>query len=410
VTILDGNALLPDQKNCEQLTIQKAESLISTSVKSKSFIKYILGPVLSLCLGIFIFQSSVGLKGKENASTSAISEPSEQRDFARPVENTNLPRIAILPFETIGENSEYSFLPDILESEFNQIITVIEGLTVVSFYSKTASQDQLFEYQNLREEFDLDYVIASELSYYDEMFKLNVSLVRTADNGVLGNEIYDLDISNAADPIEFFGKIAPKITLMTANKLGLSLGSLPNSWKDYSFYAKIKQAELMTEVADYESVKKASALLREAIDEEPNYILPYLKLINSLSWEINFLMGDYESLIKEQAELALKMQEISPSAPETLIISAFMGYVNDDGIYRLAVGEGSQPDPLDVSKHVLAKDHDNIEAMLNIAYMSEFVESQADTVAAYADVLELAPRITAMLYFVMLTSQNRVKL
>ena len=74
------------------------------------------------------------------------------------------------------------------------------------------------------------------------------------------------------------------------------------------------EAERLSEPGDYESTKKAVALLREAIEEEPNYLYSYFRLFYMLSWEFNFLVGEYESILKERAEIVIKMQEISPRA------------------------------------------------------------------------------------------------
>jgi len=115
-------------------------------------------------------------------------------------------------------------------------------------------------------------VIGSKLTSYGEIFKLAVSLVRVKDQSVLDTQSYDLNLSNDADLNELLSKIASKTTLMTANKLSLSVEELPTSWRNYDFYAKFKEAEAIAETADYESLKRANQLFREVISEEPNYI------------------------------------------------------------------------------------------------------------------------------------------
>jgi len=149
--------------------------------------------------------------------------------------------------------------------------------------------------------------------------------------------------------------IASKVTLMTANQLGLSVEDLPPSWEDYEFFAKIKQAEEIYENGDYESIKKATELMREAIQEEPSYVPAYSTLINMLSWKSSFFLDDYEVLFKEQEELARKMREISPEAPETLMINAILSYI-DDGVSKAELGEYIEDDPVSVAKYILKKD------------------------------------------------------
>jgi len=162
--------------------------------------------------------------------------------------------------------------------------------------------------------------------------------------------------------------IASKVTLMTANQLGLSVEDLPPSWEDYEFFAKIKQAEEIYENGDYESIKKATELMREAIQEEPSYVPAYSTLINMLSWKSSFFLDDYEVLFKEQEELARKMREISPEAPETLMINAILSYI-DDGVSKAELGEYIEDDPVSVAKS------------------SEFEREQAETIKAYEDLI-----------------------
>lgn len=393
VTVLVSNNLSSDSEDCEQLNRADLDPdhIERPFFKSSLAPKYIIGAVLSLLLGLFVFQSSFGSKGLESAFNDDIFESSERQDLNRSDENKRFPRIAILPFETIGENPLYSYLPDVLESEFNQTITAINNLTVVSFYAKTDSQEQVFKYKTLRNEFDLDYVIASKLATYGQSFKLTVSLIRTEDSSVLSSETYNLDVSNADNPRDLFADIVPKITLMTANKLNLSLGELPSSWKNYAFYAKLEKAEAFYDEGSYESIVKAAALYREVVEEEPNYLPTYLHLIFSLSAQNNFSVIDDDSLLKEMAELILKMREISPGAPETQYINAATGYVNEDGVYIGSVGEDFEFDVIGAFKHLLEKDPDNSYTMSALAYASEFLEEQSDTVRAYKNALELAP-------------------
>ncbi len=388
VTTLNSNGLSPDQEDCEQLRVAKQQSVKRPLVRSWLLPKFILPGALCLFLALFVIQPFSGKMWVENIPKSGLLETFKAQDV---YDEKDLPRIGVLPFEKFGENSRYSFLPDVLESEFNQTITAVSGLTVVSFYSKTATQDQFFEYNDFREEFDLDYVIASELSYYEDVFKLNVSLVRTEDDSVLANETYDLDVSSDADPVDFFASIAPKITLMTANTLNLPLGALPNSWKNYAFYAKIEEAELLIEAADYESVKKAVGLLREVVEEEPSYLPAYSKLIFYLSLQMNFIVDDNDALHKEQAELAIKMKEISPGAPDTLMNNALMGTMSENGVYKPAVGEPINADPVSIMKYVLEKDPDNLLAMSGLAFFKQFLEDPAETVQAYEKALQLSP-------------------
>jgi DNA-binding winged helix-turn-helix (wHTH) protein/TolB-like protein len=300
-------------------------------------------------------------------------------------------RVAILPFETIGDHELYGFLPDVLETEFNQTLTAVKGLTLVSFAPKPRLESDFKDYKALKDAFDLDYAIVSKLSSYGEIFKLNVSLIGVADSSVLNNETYDLNLSNETEIKDLLADIASKVTLTTANKLNLSVEGLSASWKDYDFYVKIEQADDIGYAADYESLNKAAQLLREAIKEEPNYLPAYSQLIEFLTYQINFAYGDYEPLLKEQTELAMKMQEISARAPETLLINSAFETMTEGGVNKASLGELLDGGHVDVINYVLKKDPDNFLAMTMLAYESEFSGPQSVTVKAYKNVLRVSP-------------------
>jgi len=245
----------------------------------------------------------------------------------------------------------------------------------------------------LQDAFDLDYAIAARMLPYGQAFKLNVSLVDVEGREVLYNEPFDLDISDKDNMKNLPALIARKVTLMTANKLSLSVDNLPASWGNYDFYKKYEEALDIAASKDYESIKEAIVLLREVIDLEPNFIPAYSKLHEVLSWQFIFLADDHQVLLKEQQELNLKMNIIAPDAPETLINNAFMDS-SDGGVDKASMQEYVPNDPVSVSKYVLKKDPDNQLGHLTLAVNSRPL---SESIKAYEDVLSLMPTDASML-------------
>ena len=359
--------------------------------RTRSLATYLAGGAFIGLLGLYIVSQTLKPSPLEASANIGADRANAVYDLGSSDESQALPRVAILPFETIGETSLYGFLPDVLESEFNQTVSAIKGLTVVSLVPDPNLKNEFMNYQTLKEEFELDYAIASKVSSYGDYFKLNVSLIRLEDSSVLSNGTYDLNLLNEDGLEALIAEIASKVTLNTANKLNLSVEDLPTSWNAYDFYAKIEEAEAITEPADYESMKKGAQLLREAIQDEPNYIPAYAKLILYLSWQAHFVVGDYAALHKEQAELAIKMQEISPGAPETLLMNSALGTITKSGVGKSSLGELVETDPMSVIDYILKKDPDNFLAKLMMADMSVFETDQAETVKLYENALRLSP-------------------
>lgn len=348
------------------------------------------GVAVSGLLGVYmISQSTNSLDKKASVSAEAVVDE-ETYKLVTPESNNALPRVAVLPFETVGDSKTYGLLPEVFETRFSQTITSIDGITVVLLSSGAEVKNDPWNYKTLKNEFNLDYVLASNMSSYGEALKLDVSLIRIEDGATLSNETYDLKISSEDSLKDLPESIASKVTLMTANQLNLSLESLPTSWENYDFFLKVQEGETLSMQGDYESRKKSAEIFREAIELEPNYVQAYGKLISTLSWQFQFFFDDNNALLKEQAELFLKMKEISPEAPETLILNSFMGKV-EGGIGRDSMGEYIEDDPLSVINYVLKKDPDNQNASQTLAYLSSREADQAETVKAFEKLIRLNP-------------------
>lgn len=353
-----------------------------------------ISTVLGLCLialfGLYVFSQFGPLRGHDQPVSVETSDDQLTDVLALSNDPNDMPRLAVMPFETIGDRSEYGYLSEVLESEFSHVITAIDGITVVELSAGIQRDEDIADYKALRRVFDLDYTIASRLSPYGKNYKLNVSLVRTQDGKIIHNEAYDLNVSDGDSLENLPAIIASKVTLMVANKLNLSAENLPQSWENYDFYRKLKQGEAIFENGDYESVKEAVELLREVIAEEPNYIPAYSGLINYLSWQSAFFLDDFEILYKEQAELVQKMKEISPEAPETLLINAIMNSY-DAGDTQSSGGDYNPNDPASVASYIVKKDPDNGFAVQVLAWSSEAQGDQGETVKAYEKLMRLLP-------------------
>jgi len=350
----------------------------------------IAGVIVSGLLGFYVASHFLQATNADDSISIEAVDDTDAYKLAMSDNSNSLPRIAVLPLETIGDKSAYGFLPDVLEGKFNQTIIAIDGITVVSLSAGVDIQNDLKDYKTLRDTFNLDYAITSNLSPYGEAYRLTVNFIRTEDGKILSSQTHDVKALNDEDMKDLPTVIASKVTLMMANQLSLSVEDLPPSWEDYVFFAKIKKAEEIYGSGDYESIKKATELMREAIQEEPDYVPAYSTLINMLSWKSSFFLDDYEILFKEQEELGWKMREISPEAPETLMINAILSYI-DDGVSKTELGEYIEDDPISVAKYILKKDPDNQLAMITLAWSSEFAREQAETIKAYEDLIRLLP-------------------
>ena len=356
----------------------------------RKFLAPLAGALLVGLFGVYMFSQSTKFGNKEDSASAVVVDNADIYRLAISDETNALPRVAILPFETIGNSSAYGLMPDLFEGQFNSSITAIKGITVVSLSMGLNSNRDFTDYDALKKEFNLDYVIASKLFPYGEDFKLNISLIRVDDRSALFTEVYDLKPSGDGGLMDLPADIASKAILMTANALGLSMDDLPTSWKNYAFNLKIEEARALAERGDYKSLVKGAQIFREAIREEPNYLPAYSGLHTALSYLAIYDMGDAAALYKEMSELIPKMKEISPHAPETLLLNAFEENFSD-GVAKDMLADFDPRDPISVVNYVLKKNPDHLMSVQVLASMSRFRKDQSETVAAFEKALYLAP-------------------
>jgi len=306
-----------------------------------------VGVAVAGLLGVFVFFQSMSSGITQTPSLEEVKGDTAVYKLATSDDPNALPRVAVLPFEIIGEPVEYGVLPEVFKSEINHTITAIDGITVVAISSGAKIEDGYNDFNLLREAFGLDYAIASRLTSYGKNYKLSVSLLSIEDRSDLYSESYELNISRDDGLKDLPGVIARKVTLMTANKLNLSADRLPKSWENYDFYKKLKMATATSKSERYEDIKKSTDILREVIREEPLYIPAYSDLISTISWQLLFWIDGDDYLVDEQNKLVRKMTEIAPDAPETLIMNAFMGSV-EGGVHKMSNGEYVKNDPVSV--------------------------------------------------------------
>ena len=373
-----------------ELTELEQTSRKSTFSLQKSTALKVAAMALVGVFGFFILSQTTSSGITQAPPLAEVNDDEAVYRLATSDDPDALPRVAVLPFETIGDQSDYEYLPAILRSEIINKIRAIDGITVVALSSGAGIDESLKDFDVLKEALLLDYVIVAKIVPYGKALRLNVSLVDVEDGDVLHNERFDLDYSDKESLDDLPAFIARKVTLMTANGLNLSIDLMPRSWRNYDFYKKYEEAAEFADSRDYESAKKAVELLREAIAEEPTYVPAYFGLYAQLSWKGGFYTDERESMLKERAELIQKMNEIASDAPETLIINAQRDS-SEGGLTKTALGEYVPNDPVSVAQYVLKKDPDNWMAYTTLADMARNRNDLSIAIKAREDILRLQP-------------------
>jgi len=103
--------------------------------------------------GIYALSQSSILSDIKAPSSIETNDDQSIYELALSEEANALPRVAVLPFETIGDISAYDLLPAVFKSQFDHIITAIDGITVVSLSSAIELKNDQRDYKTLGELF-----------------------------------------------------------------------------------------------------------------------------------------------------------------------------------------------------------------------------------------------------------------
>ena len=351
-----------------------------------------------LALAVILIMAGVLIE-RTLENTQSPSRLEASKTMTRPHNANHLPqpgsasKIAVLPIEVVGMDAERQYFAKIIESELQQAITAIQGVTVVSISSNTQNNEDATKRLNL------DYVVRAEKTYLDSKTQLVIQLVCNIDNVVLWTKKYQLENSSAQALSEWPAASAVNATIDIANTLQVSINQQANYLAPYAFQEKLVRARSLVKSDLLDSINEAIIILGEVIDEEENYLPAYYELFKAHSARFNYLNDGSLGDTGKMKDISVKMKQISPSAPETLMSMAVMSTLASDGTDSAANGETSETWK-NLIDDVLEKNPNYAEAYSLKAYLMTYSGqySPEDIDKAYDDALKFNPTDPMALY------------
>jgi len=328
-----------------------------------------------------------------NIQTAKISNQDESNHGASHLfKGEDNAKIAILPFQVIGAGSNRKYLSNILDNEFRQAITAVQGLSVISISKDTQAAQKNDSMTAFINNLDIDYFVTAVKTNYENEVQLVVQLICNTDKVILWSKKYTLD-TTSEELSAWPANTAINSTIAIANTLELSINQNAPLLLSYAFQEKVAQARQLLITDEYDKLSEAIILLQDAIKEEPNYLPAYDALYNAHWRRLVFIGEEFQSDVRSMFELAAKMEKISPNAPETLIAKAVTSRMGTSGASKSSIGQKLNQDWETLLNKALEKDPDNTSAYAYKAFIlsAEGYHPVEKKIRAHEDALQYSP-------------------
>jgi len=240
----------------------------------------------------------------------------------RPSAAVSRPSLAVLPFSLFGTEAADSFLSlgiaDTLITKLGQSarISMRSTSAVAKYEAKTQDAIQIGRLLNV------DFVLTGRVYKQGELFRLNLELVRTADETLFWTQQFDLTCANV---FAVENSVLRKVERALLPALTGTKRKRKRQTRSGAAYRAYLKGRYFWNKRSGEDVRKGIAAFNEAIAIDCNYALAYAGLADSYLTLVDYSgMSSAEGLPLAKAA-ALKALEIDPDLGEA---HSSLGYLH----------------------------------------------------------------------------------
>ena len=291
--------------------------------------------------------------------------------------------IAVLPFENLSENKENAYFVDGMQDEVITRLAKIGELRVISRSSTQRYKTRPTNLAEIARELGVSHLVEGTVQRVGDRVRINVQLIRAANEGHLWAEIYDRNLTDIfAVQTELATSIAQSLqaTLTGAERKAVAekptsnLAAYDAYLRGIDFDSRPGQTE--------ENQRKAVDAYAEAVRLDPKFAQVWAALSRAKA-NLYFLRFDVTPACKEAARSAAETAtRLNPSSPETLLANAY---------YRYHVERDYEGARLLFEK-IHREAPSNSEALAALARIARRQSRWNDSVRLYEQAAQLNPR------------------
>jgi TolB-like protein/DNA-binding winged helix-turn-helix (wHTH) protein/Tfp pilus assembly protein PilF len=220
--------------------------------------------------------------------------------------------IAVLPFKNLSSEPNTEYFSDGLTDEIIRKLSLVEGLEVRSHTSSFVFKDKPRNIADVGKSLAANLVLEGSVLHSGDRLRVNVDLVRVADDTPIWSERYDRQLADVFT-------IQDEISRSVVNELRLKqIGGQRRYNTDLETYDLFLKAESLSMATpdQPEPVKKAIALYEQVIARDPEYAPAYAGIATAYQTLRNPRNSSPEAIAKMR-EMARKAIELDPLLAES---------------------------------------------------------------------------------------------
>lgn len=237
----------------------------------------------------------------------------KEESVAEPGLVTDLPSIAVLPFENMSDDRENEYLADGMTEDIITGIAKLPGVFVVARNSTFTYKGQNPDIREVGRNLGVRYVLEGSIRPIGDRVRITSQLIETATGGHLWSENYDRPMT------ELF-EVQDEVVSQICNRLGLEMRQAEHSRAkkaspdEMTAWTYVAKAQSIVDFGDKDNVNEAQALLKRALEIDPDYALAMAGLGNLHAVKvINLVSDDAEGDRSTAMELITSARRLAPN-------------------------------------------------------------------------------------------------
>ena len=240
-------------------------------------------------------------------------------------------RVAVLPFENIGDDPESAYLADGLHNEILTRLHLMGALKVISRTSVLEYRATGKSLKTIAEELGVQTVMEASVQRSGDRVRINAQLIDARTDEHLWANIYDRELT-AGNLFDVQGSIALDVARalsvdLSADAEAATAIAPTDNLQAYEFYLRGKSFFN----GFFGQTEEAVEMFENAVRLDSNFGSAYAWLSQARSNQYNFQSLATEELAESARDAAQRALELSPELPEThMALGTYHYYVRND--------------------------------------------------------------------------------
>jgi serine/threonine protein kinase len=234
--------------------------------------------------------------------------------------------IAVLPFDDISPGKDNEFLSDGMTEELIMTLSQNPQLRVIARTSVMQYKNHSKDVRDIGRELGISYVLEGSVRRFEDNLRVTAQLIDANDGSHLWADKYD---GIMKDIFKFQEEVAQKVTEVLKAELGeRRAGEVTKLTLHSGAYEYYLQGKLLLDVQTLPNLDRSVALLKKALELDPEYADAYGTLASAYLWYFGTgLRPDPEYLIQAEkmADRALTLHKDQADANYVIANLAMMG-------------------------------------------------------------------------------------